>query len=642
MYTLRHSHAPWLVLLALLILLLAIALTARSAGAIPDVPPPAATLDSGDLETFLDGVVTAQLQAYHIAGATVSFVQDGRLQLAKGYGYAAPDQQRRVSADETLFRPGSISKLLTWTAVLQLVEQGRLDLDTDINTYLRGFQVPATYPQPITLRHLATHTAGFEDQTPGVFVRRPSDLEPLAVYLAANMPARVRPPGELAAYSNYGVALAGLIVEQVAGTPFEQYMDEHILQPLDMRHSTFRQPLPPDLLESMAAGYAYQAGAWQPAEFEVVQAGPAGALSSTATDMAHFMIAQLQGGQYGGARLLSPASVRAMQTQQFTPDPRVGGWGIGFMELNSHGQRFVWHGGATANFHSALVLSPEHGWGLFVSFKSPTGFQAHQDLLNAFLDRYYPVAPPARRAPPADFAGRARQLVGTYVPTRSNYTTPEKLVNLVQPVEVGMVDGSRLVTTIPVGLNPVRQWTEVEPYVFQSLDGADRLVFQVDAAGRVVHMFLDNYPIAAFEKQPWYGSTALHRWLLLLWFLVFGATLVVWPSGAALSRRLHLVQPGMARAARWLAVALSLVCVVFMGGFLALISGVNIVYGLPPLLVAWLWLPWLIVGLTIPVVVFALAAWWRGFWGLAGRLHYSLLAGMAVVGLWFMAYWNLL
>ncbi|MBA2682520.1 MAG: serine hydrolase [Ktedonobacteraceae bacterium] len=197
-----------------------------------------------ELETFLDGVMSKQLADDHIPGATVSIVKDGHVLLDKGYGYADIQQGKKVQADSTLFRLGSVSKLFTWTAMMQLVEEGKVDLHTDVNTYLKTFHIPATYPQPITIENLLTHTAGFEDGTIGQLVPQASDLEPLGMWLPRHIPARIFPPGVVTAYSDYGAALAGYIIEQVSGMPFDQYIEQHLFQPLEMHQSTFLQPLP--------------------------------------------------------------------------------------------------------------------------------------------------------------------------------------------------------------------------------------------------------------------------------------------------------------------------------------------------------------------------------------------------------------
>src|SRR5215210_1193876 len=287
--------------IALAILALVVCLTAGTAGATPTSTLPTAPVhristngaapaggltDPAELEAFLDDMLARQLAEDHIPGASIAIVKDGRLFFAKGYGYANLDQRTPVVADQTLVRVGSIAKLFTWTAVLQLVEQGKLDLNADVNTYLGDVTIPATYPAPITLAHLLTHTAGFEDRQLGITVSSAGGLAPLGTYLADAMPARVFPPGTVTAYSNYGTTLAGYIVERVSHQPFAQYAQQHILQPLAMRHSTFAQQLPPDLAAQLAVSYDRYDNTYHAMPFEYFQIAPAAGLSATASDVA--------------------------------------------------------------------------------------------------------------------------------------------------------------------------------------------------------------------------------------------------------------------------------------------------------------------------------------------------------------------
>ncbi|NUR22349.1 serine hydrolase domain-containing protein, partial [Frateuria sp.] len=268
-------------------------------------PSATVSLTAQDLGSFFDGLMPYALRRNDIAGGVVTVVKDGQVLFARGYGYADLDRRIPVSAERTLFRPGSTSKLFTWTAVMQLVEQGKLDLDRDVNAYL-DFHIPDWHGKPITLRQLMTHTPGFEDGARGLMPATPDEVD-LQRYLKQRLPSRIFPPGELVAYSNYGCGLAGYIVQRVAGEPYAQYIERHILQPLGMEHSTFEQPLPPALAPTMSQGYL-RASDGKPQPFELVDPAPAGAMSATATDMAKFMIAQLQDGRYGNAQMLQPAT----------------------------------------------------------------------------------------------------------------------------------------------------------------------------------------------------------------------------------------------------------------------------------------------------------------------------------------------
>src|SRR5215217_6913236 len=258
--------------------------------------------DPAELEAFLDEELGREMEKHHIAGAAVSVVKDGELFFTKGYGYADLENKIPVDPERTIFRIGSVGKVFTWTAVMQLVEQGKLDLDEDINTYL-DFRIPDTYPQPITLKDLMTHTSGFEERWLDSVVSDPSELVPAREWLVSYMPARVHPPGDIAGYSNYNAMLAGYIVARVSGEPYDQYIQEHILNPLGMVHSTAQSPIPPDLRAHASVGYTYEDGAFHVFPDYTVQpaALPSGAHQASVTDMARFMIAHLQNGRYGDA-----------------------------------------------------------------------------------------------------------------------------------------------------------------------------------------------------------------------------------------------------------------------------------------------------------------------------------------------------
>src|SRR5262245_30240763 len=210
--------------------------------------------DRAELEAFIDGIMVANLRDKHVAGATISVVKDGALLFAKGYGFADVAKRRPTDPERSLFRIGSTSKLFTWTAVMQLVEQGKLDLDADVNRYL-DFKIPATFPQPITLRHIMTHTPGFEEDSRDLISDDSTTLIPLGRWLATHIPGRVRPPGTFASYSNYATALAGYIVQRTSGTPWDDYIEQHVLAPLGMMQTATRQPLPSRLKADMSDGY---------------------------------------------------------------------------------------------------------------------------------------------------------------------------------------------------------------------------------------------------------------------------------------------------------------------------------------------------------------------------------------------------
>src|SRR5579884_4536151 len=225
-------------------------------------------LTAGDLAVFLDGIVPLQLQRDDIAGAAVAVVAGGKVLFERGYGYADYAKRIPVSPQTTLFRPGSISKLFTWTSVMQLVQEGKLDLDADVNQYL-DFRIPSAFGRPITLRDLMTHTPGFEEADKDLILIRPGPIPSLGAYLTAHLPRRIFPPGEIPAYSNYGAALAGYIVQRVSGERLADYIQHNIFDPLHMTGASFEQPLPGPLAAQMSQGYLTKGGGPQPFEYVV-------------------------------------------------------------------------------------------------------------------------------------------------------------------------------------------------------------------------------------------------------------------------------------------------------------------------------------------------------------------------------------
>jgi len=601
--------------------------------------------DPDELESFLDGLMVAHLESHHIAGATLAVVKDGQIFLAKGYGYADIENKKPVVAEKTLFRTGSVSKLLTWTAVMQLFEQGKLDLNVDVNRYLKDFKIPDTYPEPINLTHLFTHTPGFEDVIHGMAARTAEDLVPLGEFLANRMPTRVLPPGKFTAYSNYGSALAGYVVQEVSGMSFEEYVEEYIFKPLGMEQSTFRQPLPARLAEDMSVGYAYEKGKYEARGFEYINGlAPAGSMSASATDMAKFMIAHLQNGEFGEHRILGEETAKLMQSRLFTHDSRVEGNAYGFWELNLNNLRMIGHGGDTLLFHTLLMLVPEQNLGLFVSYNSTGGAGLVLfELLQAFLDRYFPLEELPELKPPPDFKERAHRFIGGYGLNRSVPTTYEKLMNLIMVTNVQATDEGELVTVLPAGLG-TKHWIEVEPLVFREVGGQDTMVFREDRKGRITHAFYSRFPEFAMVKLAWYEIPVLHYTLLAMAMFLFLSTLV-WPLGA-LSRLLCRRKKDI-RSAPWfvrgIAGGMSTCYVLFLIGLImALSNQLELMFGVPSILKLALVFPLIAAGLTIGTLILTYFVWKNKYWTVCGRIHYTLIMLASPVFLWFLCFWNLL
>jgi CubicO group peptidase (beta-lactamase class C family) len=372
--------------LAILILALALLLSACQEYRKPVEP---VVIDPVELQAFADTFFAEQMETLHIPGVTFVFVQGGKVVYTNGYGYAKLETATSMNVDLSVVRIGSVSKPFVATAVMQLVEQGKLDLHTDINQYLTSFQLDSTFPEPVTLAHLLTHTGGFLDP-PYVTYTDPQQVQQLGPFLAANMPSPTYLPGEVFFYSNYGYALAGLMVEEVSGTPFDQYVEQNIFTPLKMTQSSYL--LAPPLPENMVTGYLYQDGEQIPQPMDYDDDYPGGSIVSTAEDMSHFMLAHLGDGCFQGGCILKAATLAEMHQRQAETPYEGQNVTFGFVEGIQDGQRLLGHSGAIRGFGTSLDLSPEHNVGYFFSFNAEcletSACQIVSEVREQFLERF--------------------------------------------------------------------------------------------------------------------------------------------------------------------------------------------------------------------------------------------------------------
>ena len=513
---------------------------AREPATVAEVPPPAThALTRDDVEAYFDGFFPDALARADIAGAVVVVVKDGKVLLEKGYGFSDIKTRAPVDPKHTLFRPGSISKLFTWTAVMQLVEQRKLDLDRDVNDYL-DFQIPATFPKPITMRNLMTHTAGFEEHIKGLMVDDPARLVPLRSALISSLPRRMYPPGEISAYSNYGASLAGYIVQRLSGEKFEDYVAHHIFAPLHMEHSTFLQPLPKTLQADMSKGYFTPDREPQP--FEMISLSPAGALSAAGDDIAHFMTAHLNNGSYEGAQILKPETAKLMHAAAFQPSPPLPAMALGFYHEDRNNHVVIAHGGDSQVFHSDLHLILDQNVGLYVSLnsagKNEAPFASTRTLLfDGFMNRYFPGPPLPAAKPLASAKADAALVAGHYEVSRRSDSNFMRVAVLAQPIEVkANADGT---LTIPgfEGVGAPKKWVEVAPFLWRDENGPHRLVAVMEN-GHVKWLSADYFPaILVLQPLPYLLSPAFQLPLLAGTLAMLALTVLFWPIKAVLRWR---------------------------------------------------------------------------------------------------------
>lgn len=609
--------------------------------------------DRAELEAFLDGLLTKQLQENHIAGAAVSVVKDGKLFFAKGYGYADVAKGIPVDPERTLFHIGSVGKLLTWTAVMQLVEQGKLNLDANINTYL-DFRIPDTFPQPITLKHLLTHTSGFEDVLLESVVIDPNNLVSPREWLVSHMAARVRPPGDAAGYSNYNAMLAGYIIARASGQPYDQYIQDHIFTPLGMAHSTAQSVTPPDLRKYASTGYTYKNSTFQIYPEYMAQPAlmPSGGQQASVDDMAHFMIAHLQGGSYsdasiGEARILKETTARQMQSTLYTPDPRLGGTAYGFFDLSDNGEQTLGSEGYFPPMHSQLLLLPAQNLGVFVTYNS-TGADGltvqHIGFQRAFFDHYYPASEVVPMKPAADSAQPVSRFVGVYRYASSPATTLIKVIELFGGYLLEISDPGD--GTLLLNLSGIKfRFVQVEPLYFRQVDGPFHMLFRQDENGRITQMYTDFMPQYTSVKLDWYETPGFSMTLVLVCMLAFLSVIPVVLVRAIRSRRHGEAGEPATRAtfaAEWILLSISVLNLLFVVGVM--------LWGQPPtelgdislMAKGVLGFGVLSAVLTVGALVYAALAWKNSYWSIAGRVYYTVITGAAVAFVWFLNSWNML
>jgi CubicO group peptidase (beta-lactamase class C family) len=509
---------------------------------------------------------------------------------------------------------------------MQLVDQGKLDLDRDVNDYI-DFAIPTPAGGVVvTLRRLLTHRAGFEEHVKGSY-SRDREPEPLGHWLAQNLPRRLFPNGDVEAYSNYGVALAGYIVERISGESYANYIQQHILDPLGMRHSTFQQPLPDDLAPLMAKPPL--------AFFETVTTTPAGALSTTADDMGRFIRALINGGDLDGVRILSKARLdKMMAPSSSTP---AGYLGLVFFGTKIAGHDAIGHGGANMAFSSNLQIFPAQGIGIFASLDGKGETKTARDMEDMIARRFLPSAGDAADAPTAGFPGDAA-VAGIFQSSRRAESSLVRLNALPRQlvVKVDSAGQARLLPAIwPFGAGvPLKQ---VKPHLYEAMLG---LRFaSVDDGSSESYL---AYPAMRLQRVPW---TLDVRWIAPAFILstaVVRLTLLAWPV-AALWRHV--------RQKRWSedsgALRKYLVVRLVLLADAAVIASIAVLFTMAtiditilndafdPLLLVLYAFAWLGVFGAV-VAIWAAATFWRnGVGSRWSRIHRSLIAASSVMLAWF-------
>ncbi|HXZ69144.1 MAG TPA: serine hydrolase domain-containing protein [Alphaproteobacteria bacterium] len=453
--------------------------------AVSDNMPPA------ELEAFVDGVVRADMDEDHIAGVTVSVVQNGAVVLKKGFGFASYDPVRRVDPDATLFRIGSITKTFTWILIMKAVEEGKIDLDAPVNKYLPAdLQIPSQgFKNEIRVRDLMTHSPGFEDRALGIlFADTPARIRPLDRWLRETRPNRVREPGELSSYSNYGAALAGEAVSHVEGAPWQDLVEQRIFSPLGLSHISDREPyparadLPAPMLDALAKDlsqpFRWNAGGFKSRGTEyITPLAPAGVIAASASDMARYMLMLLGDGTLDGKVVFGPVAAKAFRTPMTKLPPESGNWDAGFVDTVMRGGWHAYgHNGGTLSFFSNMILVPELRLGIFVSTNTEGGSKLSDPLPAQIVTHFYvppPDPPDQGKLKLAD----ALPYIGEYIPTRRPYSGLAGFVQSLQALQVGYSPDGYL--TLGFAGQVQRFLPTSDPGIVKSVDGPGEIVFEM-------------------------------------------------------------------------------------------------------------------------------------------------------------------
>lgn len=599
-------------------------------------------IDPARLEDIVDSVLAQHLEDGPVPGAVVAIVRGEEVLLLKGYGYADARTQTPMDASQSLIRIGSVSKLFTWTAIMQLFELGLVNLDCDVNTYLDRPFVPKAFGIPVTLRNLLTQTPGFEDNCFAHMIDRSADdLEPLAEALERHVPKQVFPPttdfsdGRFASYSNWGGALAGHIVAHIAGKAFEDYVESQIFQPLGMADTTFREPLPEDWLGRMASGHEVRGTKLLPQPFEFHGTfGPAGSVTTTAADMARFMSAHLLGGVFKGHRILNPATTDFMHRRALSPHPNVNGFALGFYEEYMNGRRTIGHAGDTLFFSSQMTLLPEHKLGIFVAYNSRPPSKFRGAVAKAIVDAFFPAELPAIASKPG-LAKDLKRYTGAYRSNRRSYSTFEKATTLLDPKSTVKITADQTGLNIKnlAGVED-QHWTAAGQGVFRQTTG-DKVIAFVDSVDGKVANLLATIPFDPLRRIRWTQTAEFHRVVLLACLLTSVAFLTLFEGQAG---------TGFTTWAWWLAngVAIANLTIVVLLVGIFTVGGESLLYAVTrPLRVA-VTLPYCIAPLAGMVGILGVWAWIAGYWDAPARALYTLHALTSVVVLWELHHWNLM
>jgi len=597
----------------------------------------AQTINTSDVKKFTDNYFSTKLYEYHVPGAVFIMVNNGKVIYSQGYGYADLEKKIKPDPAATIYRVASNSKLFIATAVMQLYQQGKLNLDTDVNSYLDVKVIPGNSYPPVTLRHLLTHTPGFDDINVRMSTLEKEKRLTLEQFIKERTPGRVYPPGTVTIYSNYGYALAGYIVERTSGQSFSAYVNDNIFKPLGMNSSSF--VINKSLSKRLATPYVYADQTYQALPYDYIFPYPAAALMTTADDMARFMIMHLNNGSYAGQRVLYDRTARMMHAQQFTNHEKLPGMTFGYIEGKINGIRVLTHGGWVAGYKTMQVLIPEKNMGYFISgnYEYPSGnqYKIYDEFNSLFFNTFFPEKKKLTTIPSSDI--NLKIFEGNYRNNRYDRNTIAKLGVLLNDVKVRVNNENSLLINGKI-------FNFMGKSLFSENEGTEKVGFRIGENGKASFLFKASNPTAGYERLPWYETSGFHIILLGICVVLFLTSPLFFFFVFKKHKKSGYQLPMYIKRGYFVASLNGILYVVFfaaMGIILLNTIQISLWWKTPSPIPFLLILPLLCILVTLYMMYLAVKMWKVRALSILERTYYSILTLACVVFTVFLDYFNL-